>query len=209
MDTIAVTISGGLGVGGNIYVGSTTNSTSINTGSVVIAGGIGISQNTNIGGNVKITASTSSISTTTGALTVSGGVGISQNANIGGNVTIIGLTNCSGGFLTSSYTIQTNNTLLPNPNLHNSYIYFKNTTNAINIGQILPATILNTTSTIILNNLSTSPQTINTSSTNIFYGCGYDGNSSISLINFNSGIFCLSSFNNGSSVETGLKIIIS
>jgi hypothetical protein len=44
-------VSGGVGVGANLYVGGTTQTTSTSTGALVVSGGVGISGNVYIGGN--------------------------------------------------------------------------------------------------------------------------------------------------------------
>ena len=104
---------------GSLFVDNFTNVTDyvhngVNTGSVIIAGGVGILQDVYIGGVlnvnstsnfdsninvagiaifsdvVDITASTSSVSTDTGALLVVGGVGIGENVNIGGTFAVTG-----------------------------------------------------------------------------------------------------------------------
>ena len=166
--TGALTISGGIGMGGNLYVGSTSISTSTTNGSLVVSGGVGIAGNTNIGGNVS----------TNGSILVSGNAGITGNINIGGNGIINGLMNCSGGLITPSYRIITNLALTPNTRLHNSYILFSSTVTT-DINQYLPVIQNNTSSSIYLNNISTVNQTINCSSTNVFYGSGFESNNLI------------------------------
>jgi len=64
----------------------TLNSSSTSTGSVVIAGGLGMTGNANIGGTARFTNTTASTSSTTGALTVSGGAGIAQTLFVGGSI---------------------------------------------------------------------------------------------------------------------------
>ena len=166
--TGALTISGGIGMGGNLYVGSTSISTSTSNGSLVVSGGAGIAGNTNIGGNI----------TTNGSILVSGNAGITGNINIGGNGIIYGLMNCSGGLITPSYRIISNLALTPNTTLHNSYILFSSTVTT-DINQYLPEIQNKTSSSIYLNNISTVNQTINCSSTNVFYGSGFESNNLI------------------------------
>lgn len=64
-------------VGTGISILYATNSTSANTGALVVSGGLGISGNTNIGGVTKVFSSAASTSPSTGALLIAGGVGIS------------------------------------------------------------------------------------------------------------------------------------
>jgi len=95
---------------GSAVINSGVNSTSTNSGALVVQGGVGVSQDVWIGGNLNVsgfinltsttatdfTANTgtfvniavsstaNSTSTTTGALVVTGGVGIGRDVNIGG-----------------------------------------------------------------------------------------------------------------------------
>jgi hypothetical protein len=81
--TGALTVAGGVGVGGDVQiggkavVGSTVDATSPTTGAVTVAGGVGIAKSVNVGGT------TDSTTITTGAVVVAGGVGISKNLNVG------------------------------------------------------------------------------------------------------------------------------
>jgi hypothetical protein len=83
-------INGGLGIGGNAFIGgtfvhqSTTSSVGTNSGSVTLAGGIGIAGNAFIGGTFVQQNSTSSVGTNSGSMSIAGGVGIAGNAFIGG-----------------------------------------------------------------------------------------------------------------------------
>ena len=92
-------MSGGAGIGGNLYVGNstsglgnlivnaTTASSSSTTGALKVSGGVGIGGNLYVGnstsGNLIVNANTTSSSSTSGALVVGGGVGITGNLNIG------------------------------------------------------------------------------------------------------------------------------
>jgi hypothetical protein len=83
--------------GGFTQIGNgSINSSSTTTGSLVVAGGMGVTGNANIGGTVRITNTTNSFSTTTGALVVNGGVGITGNAFIGGIVNVTNTTAATG-----------------------------------------------------------------------------------------------------------------
>ena len=92
--TGTIKVSGGVGIGGNTYVGgtifavSTTVSTSTTTGALIVTGGVGIVGATNIGGATIITDTTASTNTSTGALIVTGGAGIVGATNIGGTTKI-------------------------------------------------------------------------------------------------------------------------
>lgn len=101
--TGALQTVGGVGVGGELYVGgiahfiNSTQSTSTNTGGVQIDGGAGIGGNVNIGGGLKVTGLTTitntanATSTITGALQVVGGVGIGGDLWVGGNIYLDGV----------------------------------------------------------------------------------------------------------------------
>ena len=68
-------------------VDSTTSSTT-SSGALVITGGVGIGGQLNVGGTTnKFTSSTTSSSTASGALVITGGVGIGGSINIGANIT--------------------------------------------------------------------------------------------------------------------------
>ncbi len=90
--TGALTVSGGVGILGNMYTGGiissslSTNSTSTTTGSLILSGGAGIAGNIYSGGVISTSLNTASTSTTTGALLVSGGVGIGGAIYAGGNL---------------------------------------------------------------------------------------------------------------------------
>ena len=79
--------------GGFTQIGNgSLNSSSTSNGSLVIAGGLGVTGNAYIGGTTNITNTSNSSSTTSGALVVNGGLGITGNAFIGGTTTITNTT---------------------------------------------------------------------------------------------------------------------
>ena len=92
--TGALTVSGGVGIGGATNIGgivsitNTTASTNTSSGALIVSGGVGIGGATNIGGIISITNTTASTNTSSGALKVSGGVGIGGATNIGGILNI-------------------------------------------------------------------------------------------------------------------------
>ena len=65
-------------------------STNTTTGSVVIAGGVGIAKTLNVGKKVLIEETSESTSFDTGALIVSGGIGIAKSSTFGSHVTTVG-----------------------------------------------------------------------------------------------------------------------
>jgi len=123
--TGTTTINNNLGITGvttftgNLVGASTTDSSSISTGSIVTLGGLGVAKNitatsaqiTAIGnatpgtgafttltasGLTTVTNTTESTTFNDGALVVSGGTGIAKNLNVGGNVVITGNLTVSG-----------------------------------------------------------------------------------------------------------------
>ena len=88
----------------SLVLSANTTSTSSATGTLVVTGGVGISENTYIGGSLNVTGNTTlngamsilntttSTSSSTGALTVSGGVGIGENVYISGLLNVAGNT---------------------------------------------------------------------------------------------------------------------
>ena len=84
--------------GGTSRFNSTTQSTSKDTGALVVEGGVGIEKNLNVGGTLNVANTTQSTSKDTGALVVEGGIGIEKNVNVGGSLNVtnnlgIGTTN--------------------------------------------------------------------------------------------------------------------
>jgi hypothetical protein len=84
-----------------VAISHNTSSTSTSSGAFTVVGGLGIGGNAFIGGTVSIQDSTTTTSTSTGALVVAGGVGVggkvysdslqtAGNAAIGGNLTVAG-----------------------------------------------------------------------------------------------------------------------
>lgn len=72
---------------GTVIVSDTTESTTNTTGSVKIAGGVGIEKQLNVGGDTsKFTGNTNSTSTVTGTIVVTGGMGVSGSVHVGSNV---------------------------------------------------------------------------------------------------------------------------
>jgi hypothetical protein len=113
----------------NISVLPTTQSTTSSTGSLIVAGGVGIAKDVNINGNLIVSStatmgfdlnvtgttnlndSTQSISASTGSLVVAGGVGIAKDVNITGNINISANADITGT-LTADGATTLNSTLL-------------------------------------------------------------------------------------------------
>jgi hypothetical protein len=124
--TASVTLSGGLGVSGNVIIGNSTsisgittitnatNSTNNTTGALIVSGGVGISGDVFTGGSFNsagimiLSNNTQSTNTTTGTLVLSGaasGLGMTGNLNVGGSIAsngIISTNNATNSTTTSS-----------------------------------------------------------------------------------------------------------
>jgi hypothetical protein len=74
----------------DVKVSNTTVSTSTTSGALVVTGGVGVAGNITVGSRFKSTDDTQSTSTTTGAIITAGGVGIAKNLTVGGDATITG-----------------------------------------------------------------------------------------------------------------------
>lgn len=98
--TGALIVTGGAGIGSNLYVGGTIFGTVTTATSAAIAYSLANTSTTYVGRAVLadsvgtltnpliVTNLTQSTSTTTGALIVSGGIGVGGNAHIGGNIVV-------------------------------------------------------------------------------------------------------------------------
>jgi hypothetical protein len=90
--TGSLTIGGGVGITGAMFVGgairtnSTTVSSSVTTGSLIADGGLGVAGAAYIGGVTNLTSGTASTTNTTGTLVVTGGAGISGAVFTGGAI---------------------------------------------------------------------------------------------------------------------------
>ena len=69
-----------------LVISTTTNSTSTDTGALIVSGGLSVAKDITVGGNLRILGNTSSTSTDTGAVTVVGGLGVGSTATIGGRL---------------------------------------------------------------------------------------------------------------------------
>jgi UDP-3-O-[3-hydroxymyristoyl] glucosamine N-acyltransferase len=85
----AFIVSGGVGIGGDLYLGgramlnAAVGSTNISSGTLIVTGGVGISGNMYSGGTIYVSSNAASTSTTSGGIVVTGGVGVSGNVYIG------------------------------------------------------------------------------------------------------------------------------
>jgi hypothetical protein len=87
--TGALTVTGGVGIGGSLYVASPSEfessvaSINVGSGALVVIGGVGIGGSINVGGASRFSSSATAISIGTGALTVTGGAGIAGSLYVG------------------------------------------------------------------------------------------------------------------------------
>lgn len=97
------TTSVGITVSGNtrVTVIDSPIASSISTGALRVAGGVGITGAVYTGGVVRVTDSTDSVSSTSGALVVTGGLGIGQSAYIAGGLQVGGDFTVAGQFTTT------------------------------------------------------------------------------------------------------------
>jgi hypothetical protein len=115
---------------GNVVISSSTNSTSTTTGALVVTGGMGIGGNAFIGGTTTITNTTASVSSSSGALVVAGGVGIGQSVFVGGSISNTNYFYSGGNNFTKSGQAQGDIFLDNNSNDTPGVLYYyKNNTN--------------------------------------------------------------------------------
>jgi len=118
---------GGAGIGGNLYVGGLVKilgdgdqgieSTDSSTGSLLVVGGVGITENINADGNLVISGSSQSTSFGTGAIRVpNGGMGVTGNIYSGNNIVASGNIIASGNVVSSNIIINSvlNSTAITN-----------------------------------------------------------------------------------------------
>jgi hypothetical protein len=94
---------------------ATTDSTSVSTGAITTAGGVGIAKNLTMGGIFSNTNVTQSTSVSTGSFVTAGGAGIAKNLFIGGTLNATGAATLSdtlsvSGAITNSNTTQSTST---------------------------------------------------------------------------------------------------
>lgn len=77
-------------------IGFGTTSTSTNSGSLVVFGGVGISDNLYVGSNINVLSTANSTLTSLGAIVVSGGIGVAQDITVGGVARLQGLLDAQG-----------------------------------------------------------------------------------------------------------------
>ena len=191
-NTGTLTVVGGVGLGGNLYIGgdevltgdlqvnggdiTTRNSTFnlINSTATVVnfagsATAITVGNNNGyfvIKNSTTITNSTNSFNTGTGALQVRGGVGIGKNLNVNGSTWIEGNLNVNGGNFTAN--VATFNLI----NSTATVVNFAGSATAITIGSTIGNTVIQTS--VDITNSTTATSTI-TGALNVSGGVGIQG----------------------------------
>jgi hypothetical protein len=174
-ETGALIVAGGVGIGGDVNIGSnlyvtgileslsgtmgsitlnsTVNSTSTNTGTLKVGGGAGIGKNLYVGGDVKILSSVGASSTTTGALQIIGGVGI------GGGIYVADTSAFTGTVTVPTQSYNDNSTKVASTAYVDTALSIQNTV------LMTPSGFENTTDSVITYNSSTRILTITPSGT--------------------------------------------
>eukprot|EP00501_MAST-03F_sp_TOSAG23-6_P000318 GSMAST32.ASY1.ANO1.325.1 assembled CDS len=89
-------------------------STSTDSGSLIVGGGVGVAMSVYTGGGVHIQGDAASSSSLTGTFTVAGGVGIMKDLNVGGDIDIGGsIFQPSGGYSWPDYVFEPDYPLMP------------------------------------------------------------------------------------------------
>jgi hypothetical protein len=65
---------------------NTTDSSNVDTGSIVVSGGAGIAKNAYVGANLRVIGTTEATNVATGSTVLSGGLGVAKNVHIGGDL---------------------------------------------------------------------------------------------------------------------------
>jgi hypothetical protein len=102
---------------GNLTINSSTASTSYLTGALTVSGGVGVTGNVYVNGQINGVAATPSTSTSTGSMVITGGAGFSGNINAGGTITGATIAGTSAGIFGSGNVAQTGEIRLPNAGL--------------------------------------------------------------------------------------------
>jgi len=188
-NTGALTVVGGVGFGGNLYVGGdefltgdlqinggdiTTKSLSFNlinstATTVNFAGSATAITIGNSNGYISIknlttiTNSSNSFNTSTGALQIAGGVGIGKNLNVNGSTWLEGNLNVNGGDIT------TNATAFSLLNTSATTVHFAGSATSINIGASTGTTVIKTS--VSITNTTSATNTV-TGALNVSGGVG-------------------------------------
>lgn len=80
----------------NTRIHSTTESVSTTSGSFTVSGGLGVAKNVYIGGNVRVLDSVNASSVSSAPVVVSGGMGVAKDTYIGGQLNVAGNTELQG-----------------------------------------------------------------------------------------------------------------
>ncbi len=100
--TMTVRGTSGTKAAASILMDDNVTSTSTTTGTLVVTGGVGVSENLYVGGSaVRFTANSASTSTSTGTLVVTGGLGVGGRINAADFTGTVGANTASAGTFTS------------------------------------------------------------------------------------------------------------
>lgn len=123
-------ITGGMTSGGGTFIGqvvfgSTTDSTSLSTGSVIVNGGLAIQKNITALSQ-HITSTTQSTGATIGALIVDGGIGVAKNIISGGNITGSNMVASTGVFSDNYDVVNVGDSMTIGPNANIVHLAYLN-----------------------------------------------------------------------------------
>ena len=86
-------------VDGVVTIANVTDSSTKDTGCLIVEGGIGVEKTLTTGGKVLVKDTTSSTTKDTGCVIVEGGVGIEENLNVGGTLNVSGRIKDTTGYV--------------------------------------------------------------------------------------------------------------
>ncbi len=153
--TGALTVDGGVGIGGNLFTNAAVN---IGAG-LIVADNITSSGLTS-SGIVGITDTTGSTSTATGALTVAGGVGIAENLWLGGDLDVGGAVSFANLTLTGNLVVQGTTNLQQQMNGTVGIFSGALTSAQLTVAPSVPGTfVVGNTGVVVINNTNNSNQT--------------------------------------------------
>lgn len=94
----------GVTVSGNTRIRVTDSPTAVDTasGALIVAGGVGVSQNIITGGAINILSTSESSTSSDGALVVAGGIGVGKSLNVQGSLNVSGDFTVAGAFTTTA-----------------------------------------------------------------------------------------------------------
>ena len=157
LEIIGIATIGTLDVSGTSSINtidSTVQSSSKDTGALVIEGGVGIEKNLFVGGGAEVTGlttitgvldandTTQSSSSTTGAAKFAGGVGVAKNLFVGGGAEVTGVTTITGTLDANGDLDVDGHTELDNVNVSgfSTFVGFATFSNDVQVAGVITAT---------------------------------------------------------------------